>query len=227
MESKGNDVFEQTLFLVPTILELQILQDHLPYVLHLELCGFGPVAAGIETMRHICRPEYKEIRQVILVGIGGTFDAEQLPVGNAASFRHVSLWGVGAGPEANLQTPSQLQLPQLIFEDGEVCFETIALEPRSSSRIAGGLLTVTSSSENLQQASRRRQRFPQCLCEDMEGFSVALAARQKSLPVSIVRGISNLAGDRDKTNWKNKQALQAVAELLLETNETNGDRSSY
>lgn len=211
-------MLDKTLILVPTQLEFQVLRQGLPPGLHLELCGFGPVAAGIEAMRYLCRPEYFATQRVILVGLGGTYDAAQLPVGSATCFRRVSMWGIGAGMETDLQTPSQLLLPQVVFADGTACFDTIELDSLpglDSPHIADGLLTVPSASGDLNQANLRRDRNPHSTCEDMEGYAVALAARQRSLPVSIIRGISNIAGDRDKENWKIKQALQAAAELLV------------
>jgi futalosine hydrolase len=51
------------------------------------------------------------------------------------------------------------------------------------------------------------------VAEDMEGFAVALACRLVGVPLDIVRGISNDAGDRDKVRWQVPQALRAAADL--------------
>ena len=48
----------------------------------------------------------------------------------------------------------------------------------------------------------------------MEGFAVAAACEMHSVPWFIVRGISNLAGDRDKDNWQFDRALQKAAERV-------------
>ena len=53
------------------------------------------------------------------------------------------------------------------------------------------------------------------MAEDMEGFGVALACRLGGVPLGIVRGISNDAGDRDKSRWQIPAALTAAAELAL------------
>jgi hypothetical protein len=55
----------------------------------------------------------------------------------------------------------------------------------------------------------------------MEGFGAALACLehhgQTGNPISfgMIRGISNVAGDRVKTHWQIPPALNAVAELLV------------
>jgi futalosine hydrolase len=182
----------------------------------MEVTGFGPVAAGIGTMRLLGQGDYAAVRRLVLVGIGGTFDQHRLPPGSAVSFRHVSLWGVGAGSEENLQTPVEMQIPQLTFADGEPCYDTLPLVPWPRSRTVEGLLTVAAAADGERQVALRRQRFGQCICEDMEGFPVAIAARQYNLPLSIIRGISNVAGDRARENWRIEDALQAAARLLQE-----------
>ena len=48
----------------------------------------------------------------------------------------------------------------------------------------------------------------------MEGFAVAMACRLQNIPLEIIRGISNVAGDRDKSNWRVADAMGAAAEEL-------------
>jgi futalosine hydrolase len=49
----------------------------------------------------------------------------------------------------------------------------------------------------------------------MEAFGVAMAASLMAVPVQVVRGISNTAGDRQLSNWKIDEALEAAAEVVL------------
>jgi futalosine hydrolase len=49
----------------------------------------------------------------------------------------------------------------------------------------------------------------------MEGFGVALACRLAGVPLTIIRGISNTAGDRDHARWRVPEALAAAAGLTL------------
>jgi futalosine hydrolase len=48
----------------------------------------------------------------------------------------------------------------------------------------------------------------------MEGFAVALAARAFGVRLSVVRGISNVAGDRDQSRWRMREALTAARSVI-------------
>ena len=59
---------------------------------------------------------------------------------------------------------------------------------------------------------RLKKKFcPDAVAEDMEGFAVAAACFMNNVPWVIVRGISNHAGDRSKSNWQTDGALQNMA----------------
>ena len=47
-------------------------------------------------------------------------------------------------------------------------------------------------------------------------LSVAFAGAMAGIPVRIVRGISNIAGDREKSRWRIADALHAATDLLKE-----------
>jgi futalosine hydrolase len=49
----------------------------------------------------------------------------------------------------------------------------------------------------------------------MEGFAVAAACRLAGVPLDIVRGISNTAGDRDTSGWQIEAACRAAAALAV------------
>ncbi len=82
------------LVLVPTALELARLLDLGglgPSVL-VDLCGFGPIAAGARTAQLLAR---LTPARVILVGIAGAYDIERDPLGSAIEFGAVAVTGVG------------------------------------------------------------------------------------------------------------------------------------
>lgn len=58
--------------------------------------------------------------------------------------------------------------------------------------------------------------LPAAAAEDMEGFAVAMACRLRGVPLDIVRGISNAAGDRDRSHWQVSAALEAAGRLALQ-----------
>ena len=190
-----------------------------------ELCGFGPVAAAARAAQLL--GEHKPER-VLLVGIAGRLD-DRLAVGNAYRFDRVACYGIGAGSGGDFVSAATLGWQQWPGDAG-------AASPQNGSQTggqigdviscaagdrAGGeqtdlLLTVCAASANAEDVRLRRQVFREAVAEDMEGFAVALACRLRGVPFDIVRGISNSAGDRDKSHWQVAAALEAAGRLAIE-----------
>ena len=82
----------------------------------------------------------------------------------------------------------------------------------------GPSLTVGMTSGDLQTASARFHRF-QALAENMEGGAIAQTCLLFGVPFLEIRGISNVAGEREKACWDLRAAVDhclAVVERLLE-----------
>ncbi len=205
-----------TLVLVPTDLERRRLADlgGFPPGLALEYTGgFGAVAAAARSMQLLA--ELRPAR-VLLVGIAGSYDVERWPVGSALEFGAVAVDGIGAGEGSAAQGPSALGFPQWPGSpDGRVG----AIEERLALSAPPGaplLLTTCAASDGPAHAALRRARFPAAAAEDMEGFAVALACALASVPLRIVRGLSNAVGLRDPRAWRIPAALGAARSLALE-----------
>ena len=182
-----------------------------------EICGFGPVAAGARTAQLLSRIRP---RRVVLVGIAGTYDEQRLPVGAAATFDEVVLDGVGAGQGASFRDAAALGFAHWPGSD-DTCRDPVSERlllaplPGADSAARHGLLVTTcAASASPAEAAARRGTYTDALAEDMEAFAVALACALHRVPVSVVRGISNVAGDRQRSNWQVEAALQGAARLL-------------
>jgi len=206
------------LFLVPTGLERRFIEPVVTAAapFRLELCGFGPVVAAARTAALLAelRPE-----RVLLIGIAGRLD-EQLAIGAAYCFAQVACHGVGAGTAAAHRPAEALGWPQWPGDGGDPATRIGDLLPCSSGglpagRMGGLLLTVCSASADASDVQARLQLHPGAAAEEMEGFAVAAACRLAGVPLDIVRGISNSAGDRDTTRWRVDDACRAAAELAL------------
>ncbi len=185
-----------TLLLVPTELELAELESLGGFAARVELCGFGPVAAAARTAQLVAQHSPAE---VLLLGIAGSFEPVRLPIGSVSSFREVAIDGIGAG-----------------FPQWAGVHDRIALAPLTRGVLDPLLLTACTASASPAQAKQRRERFPGVLAEDMEGFGVALACSLAGVPCTIVRGISNAVGERDKSRWRIPEALAAARRIVLE-----------
>jgi len=199
------------LLLVPTALELERLLDqggYDPSQARVEVCGFGPVAAAARTATLL---ERHKPQRALLVGIAGTFDADRFAVGTATSFGDVALEGVGVGEGPRFIAPPALGFPQWpgsLDTTPHPIADRIALEGDGPL-----LLSTCAASDSPAHAAVRRAHFPECVAEDMEGFAVALACALARVPLTIVRGASNIVGDREPSNWRIPAALNAAYEL--------------
>jgi futalosine hydrolase len=157
-----------------------------------ELCGFGLAAAGVHAAAAIAR---HHPQRVILAGLAGSYDLGAAPLGAAVWAGVVRCVGIGAGGRSAAQLG--------FAESDEV-------------RLADGplALSVTTASATPEQAAERAAAQRGALIEEMEGYSVALAATLMGVPCAMVRGISNAAGDRDLATWQTGAALRAVRDAL-------------
>lgn len=208
-----------TLVLCPTDLERRLIEEEgaltRPSV-SFELCGFGPIVAAARTADRIAelRPS-----RVVLVGIAGTYDAALAPPGSAQEFDEVAVDGVGVGEGVSFLSPAGVGFPQWAGDVPSRNTPIVDTLPLASSRATDGpprlLLTACAASADAAHATRRRRRFPLAMAEDMEGFGVAAACALANVPLRIVRGISNVVGDRNVATWCMSAALHAARAQLV------------
>ena len=207
-----------SLLLIPTEAErlwAGPLLDSLAPGIAVEHCGFGPIVAGIRTAQLIA--EYRPQR-IWLLGIAGAFDAD-LDLGTAYEFDQVACYGIGVGCGSQFQSASEMGWPQWPGagpkSDSTTITDCLTLDTsmQLSSERPRQLLTVCSASASAEQVAWHKQKFPQAAAEDMEGFAVAAACALAQVPLRIIRGLSNTAGDRDHRNWQSAMAMRSAVEL--------------
>ncbi len=120
--------------------------------------------------------------------------------------------GVGSAEALGLLGTSQ----EISLDPGMA--DHLAEAARSAAAVSmGPFLTVVSVSADLRLAETRANRFS-AIAENMEGFAVALAGERFRIRVGEIRGVSNLAGIRDKKTWNldlaNQRAQAAVMSYL-------------
>ena len=221
VSSDGNKV--ATLVLVPTKFELELFVPllNLPDDVRIECCGFGVAVSGVAAMHMLTRHRPDD---VVLIGVAGSLDPA-LAIGTATAFSSVSMDGIGAGLGSDHQSAESMGWK---FWDGDrsEIETTISLAGPIQPPRPQELLTVCSASATASEADLRRAGFHGAVAEDMESFAVAAACLFAEVPLSVVRGISNVAGDRDKARWKIPEAIDAVAIELRDVFEQRGSRPS-
>ncbi len=210
------------LVLVPTVLERELARASWPAIppdqcpVNLQICGFGPTIPAAQAVRLISQ---FQPRQVLLLGIAGTY-SEDLPVGQAAQFTHVGCYGIGVGVGSTFRTSNQMGWQQWTGDGNTPAIgDVIALPSRPSvnpmqdAGVDRLLLTTSAASDNARAVRQRLAAFPTAIAEDMEGFAVAVACQLCGVPLFIVRGISNRAGDRHHAHWEIELAVAAAVKL--------------
>lgn len=231
------------MFLIPTSFEREKLRSHWPQnqfaiagqEIQIVQCGFGPIVSAAQTIRLI--QQHRPTR-TLLIGIAGTY-TDRLQIGQAYRFNEVGCYGVGIGSasrfisaekagwqhcEGDENSPpigdriSLQPTSSIVFKDSPEAQPDRNARPANrnnhwSDPTGGCLLTVAAASANAEEAQQKLAVFQDAEAEDMEGFGVAVACRLAGVPLTIVRGISNRAGDRNKSDWYLDEALLSAAVL--------------
>ena len=182
------------------------------------VCGFGLAAAGAGASFALSPWAHERPPLVILAGIAGTFDVARCPVGAALIGTEAQSYGIGVGSGQEHVPASILGWPQGVPYDGlPQVDDRLLLERPHALRDAphGVVLSVASASADRGEAVMRSVAHPDAVIEEMEGFAVGLACRLLAAPLVVVRGISNVCGDRDKSSWRISDALSSARELLV------------
>ena len=184
------------------------------HVVQAALCGFGLAAAGALSAMALQRSGE---RHCVLAGLGGSYDAVRLPVGALLAAREVRCADVGSGSGSGFRSAAELGFPQAPGGDGlsPVGDALPLVVPPRVGGVVAALLTVANASGGPAEAAERARRHDGALAEDMEGFAVAVACRRLGVELTILRGVSNVAGDRDRSHWDLAGGLAAARGGLL------------
>lgn len=182
--------------------------------------GVGPAAAAANTAKLLADSRYD---LVVSAGIGGGFPG-RAEMGSLVLANEIIAADLGA------ETPQGfISLDKLGFGSTRIKTDSGLVDMVASVLLAAGLpvtigpvLTVSTVTGTSESASELVKRVPGAAAEAMEGYGVALAARNLDIPVLEIRAISNLVGPRDSTAWRVKEALEvleaassALPEVLL------------
>jgi futalosine hydrolase len=78
----------------------------------------------------------------------------------------------------------------------------------------GNFVTLSAVSGTQRRARELEKRF-HAICENMEGAALAQVCTMYGIPLFAIRGISNIAGVRDKRRWDFKGAADNCQKAVL------------
>lgn len=205
-------------------------------LLRLLVCGVGPLAAAFSIGKLVGQgllgPEH--CRGILSLGIAGSYDAKQAPVGSVV-LAEKEIWPeYGLAGEGGVD-PVALGFPLAGKKDDTTpppVWNSISCEPDAALEklgcadpalgfwdghsplfARGSAITVAGVSASTVRAKSLHQTHGG-LMENMEGFPLALAALQCGLPFLEMRSISNLAGPREGGGWDISHALASLSQAV-------------
>lgn len=218
-----------TLLITATALEAATLKQALPWRprpfalgelfelpahgLHLTHLGVAKVntAAGLALALHTLAPE-----RVIQFGIGGAFAGSGLALQEVAVATQETHLDTGVGLEGGWHDMAALGFPLV----GEF-YNTFPTDPaltKTLTAVTGALPCAFGTSETVTgsaaQAEVLSERFGVAV-ESMEGAAAAQVCTALGVPFAELRSVSNRVGERDKSRWALRGAVQAVNSAVL------------
>ena len=170
-------------------------------------CGFGLAAAGAGAAAILAgRPD-----DACLVGLGGTYDVAEAPVGSVVAADAVHVAGLGLPPSSAPRAGLDAELGAEVTGSGASPVVPEDLRPHVR---VGGVLSAAMPSAGLDEARLRAAEHPRALVEDMEAHAALLATELLGRKLVVIRGVSNVAGERDKSRWEVDRAARALRATL-------------
>ena len=185
--------------------------------------GIGKVNAASSATAVI---ENYPVRAVINFGVGGAYPGTGLNIGDVAIASKEIYGDEGVFTAAGIKGMKEIGIP-LVRIGKTKYFNEFPLDPPSipfpkdenNMNImikTGNFITVSAVSGSQKRAKDLGKRFG-AVCENMEGAAIAQVCALYELPMIELRGISNMAGVRDKRKWNLKIASENCQKLVLET----------
>jgi futalosine hydrolase len=188
--------------------------------------GIGKVNAAHSAT---CVIEKFPVKKIVNIGVGGAYPGAGLKTGDIAvalkeiygdegvvdpkgwgSYKKIGIPLVQSGRKKYFN-----EFPVLIprqFPVGTI--HELSLQKDFKIK-TGNFVTVSAATGTQKRAKELEQRF-RAICENMEGAAIAQVCAIYKISMSEIRGISNIAGVRDKRKWNLKLASQNCQKAVLE-----------
>jgi futalosine hydrolase len=176
--------------------------------------GVGAVNAAHSLTRFL---ERRGAAAILACGVGGAYPGTGLAVGDVLCAESEHYGDLGADSPAGFLDLRALGLPLIAGPDlgGPIgpLYNLLPMQLFPTARRAPFVTVNTATGRDA--AARDIAARTGGAVESMEGAAIAHVAHLYGLPVGEVRGISNLAGDRDRSTWRVAEAARAAQEAVL------------
>ena len=182
---------KNVLILIPSQLEYNALEDLFKKLgFEVEKCGVGVVHSAIQSYK-ILKKYKPEI--VILTGLAGGYPEKGLCIGDII-IASKEIWADAGKKEKGSYNKLSDELEMITEITVSKDILNFFHMPKEITIKIGAMCTVCACSYEEQRAIDFSKKY-NALAENMEGFGVALSAKELGIPFAEVRAISNLLGD--------------------------------
>ena len=184
--------------------------------------GMGKVNAAHSATSVI---ENFPVKKIINIGVGGAYPGSGLKTGDVAVAVKEIYGDEGVADSGSWSSLKKIGIP-LVQKGSRKYFNEFPVRlPRIVRRgkgdapgfqvKSGNFVTVSAATGTNNRAGELEKRF-RAVCENMEGAAIAQVCTIYGIPFFEIRGISNIAGVRDKRKWSLGSASENCQKVLLE-----------
>jgi len=188
--------------------------------------GIGKVNAAHSAA---CVIEKVPVKKIINIGVGGAYPGAGLKIGDiAVALKEIYgdegvMGPKGWGSYEKTGIPLVQSGKKKYFNEFPVSIpRQFSVGARHALPLQGGFkiktgnfVTVSAATGTQKRAKELEKRF-KAVCENMEGAALAHVCTIYKIPMLEIRGISNIAGVRDKRKWNLELASENCQKVLLE-----------
>jgi len=192
-----------------TKMEIQTFLDLNPDAEYL-ITGVGAAATVFQLMNRIEKNKYDAILQV---GLAGTYTNE-LILGESVIVASDCFADLAVWENKKIISLHDLGLTnsnESPFENGWLVNHNASVNSTQAKKVKA--VTVNLLSDDLNYVNEMKHKYNADV-ESMEGAALHYVCIQKNIPFLQIRGISNQVGERDKSKWQFKEAIQSSNQLL-------------
>lgn len=193
----------QILLIAATELEIQPFLNTNPKI-DVLITGVGVPATLYHLQKRMQQLDYDFIIQA---GISGSFN-ETVPLGQTVLVKQDSFGDLGIEENENYMSIFEsgfIDKNEFPFENGWLLNSNEFLKGSSLPTVKA--ITVNKISDSLLQKQQLIKQFNADI-ESMEGASLHYVCLQENIPFLQIRSVSNHVGERDKSKWKLKEAIE-------------------
>jgi futalosine hydrolase len=153
---------------------------------------------------------------IIQVGIAGTFDTD-LALGTVVVIEEETIGDLGVEEDGKWKDLFDLKLEKSSyhpFEKRKLPNQWLGKYNLLRLKEVSGI-TVNEITTHPERIQKLIKKYNPCI-ESMEGAALHYVARESSIPFIQIRAISNYIGERDKSNWQMKLAIDNLNQTLLQ-----------